>query len=85
MNTSKFFDLNGETAIVTCGGNGIGKASCKILAAYGAQVVVSDFNMEAAQQAAQEIVAEDGKAIAIDCDAPKDEAPANLVDKTIAA
>lgn len=35
MNTSKLFDLQGKTAIVTGGANGIGKASCRILAAYG--------------------------------------------------
>jgi len=85
MDTSKFFDLKGKTAIVTGGANGIGKASCKILAAYGAQVVVSDYNLEAAQQAAQEIVADGGKAMAIDCDVTKDEALVHLVDKTIAA
>ncbi len=42
MDTSKFFNLKGRTAIVTGGANGIGKASCEILAAYGANVVVSD-------------------------------------------
>lgn len=46
MNTSKLFDLQGKTAIVTGGANGIGKASCRILAAYGANVVVSDYNLE---------------------------------------
>ena len=83
MDTSKFFDLNGKTAIVTGGANGIGKASCEILAAYGAKVVVSDYNLEAAEKTAKDINANGGKAIAIDCDVTNDEALVNLVDKTV--
>jgi 7-alpha-hydroxysteroid dehydrogenase len=83
MDTSKLFDLEGKTAIVTGGANGIGKASCKILAAYGARVVVSDYNLEAAEEAAKEINDEGGTAIAIDCDVTKDEALVKLVEKTI--
>jgi len=83
MDISKLFDLKGKTAIVTGGANGIGKASCKILAAYGANVVVSDYNLEAAKKTAKEINANNGKAIAIDCDVTKDEALVNLVDKTV--
>jgi 7-alpha-hydroxysteroid dehydrogenase len=83
MDISKLFDLKGKTAIVTGGANGIGKASCKILAAYGANVVVSDYNLEAAIKTAKEINANNGKAIAIDCDVTKDEALVNLVDKTV--
>lgn len=84
MDTSKFFDLKGKTAIVTGGAAGIGKASCEILAAYGANVVVSDYNLDAAKATAKEIVDAGGKAIAIDCDVTKDEALVNLVDKTVA-
>jgi len=83
MDTSKLFDLEGKTAIVTGGANGIGKASCKILAAYGARVVVSDYNLEAAEKTAKEINDDDGKAIAIDCDVTKDDALVKLVEKTI--
>ncbi|MBI6117555.1 glucose 1-dehydrogenase [Salegentibacter maritimus] len=83
MNTSKLFDLEGKTAIVTGGANGIGKASCKILAAHGTKVVVSDYNLEAAKEAVNEINEAGGEAIAIDCDVTKDEALLNLVNKTI--
>ena len=83
MDTSKLFDLKGKTAIVTGGANGIGKASCEILAAYGANVVVSDYNLEAAEKTSKEINTNGGKTIAIDCDVTKDEALVNLVDKTI--
>lgn len=83
MDTSKFFDLKGKTAIVTGGANGIGRACCEILAAYGAKVVVSDYNLEAAQKTSQEINADGGETIAIDCDVTKDEALVNLVEQTI--
>ncbi|MCP1995914.1 glucose 1-dehydrogenase [Flavobacterium sp. HSC-61S13] len=85
MDTSKLFNLTGKTAVVTGGAAGIGKASCQILAAYGAQVVVSDYNLEAAQQTADEIQKSGGKALAIHCDVTKDEALVNLVDQTISA
>lgn len=55
MIPSSLFDLTGKTAIVTGGGNGIGKASCKLLAAYGANVVVSDYNSESANAVVKEI------------------------------
>lgn len=84
MDTSKFFDLTGKTAIITGGANGIGKASCAMLSAFGAYVVVSDYNLEAAEKTAKEINDNGGNAIAIDCDVTKDEALVNLVDKTVA-
>lgn len=84
MNTSNLFDLTGKTAIVTGGGNGIGKACCKILAAYGAHVIVSDYKIEPANTVVNEIIAEGGTAHAIECDVTKDEALVNLVDQTLA-
>src|SRR5690606_34695707 len=83
MDTSKLFDLKGKTAIVTGGANGIGKASCEILAAFGANVVVSDYNLEAAQKTSKEINDNGGKTIAIDCNVTRDEALVNLVGKTV--
>lgn len=84
MDISKLFDLKGKTAIVTGGANGIGKASCQMLAAHGANVVVSDYNLDDAKKTTKEINDNGGKAIAIDCDVTKDEALVNLVDKTVA-
>ena len=83
MNTKELFDLTGKTAIVTGGGNGIGKASCKMLAAFGANIVVSDYKLEAAKEVMQEIIKDGGIATAIDCDVTKDEALVHLVDKTM--
>lgn len=83
MDTSKHFDLKGKTAIVTGGAGGIGKACCEMLAAYGANVVVSDYDMEAAEKTSKSINDNGGTSIAIDCNVLKDKALVNLVDKTI--
>ena len=83
MNTKELFDLTGKTAIVTGGGNGIGKASCRMLAAFGANIVVSDYKLQAAKEVVQGIIKDGGIATAVDCDVTKDEALVQLVDKTI--
>ena len=83
MEIAKHFDLKGKTAIVTGGAGGIGKACCEILAAYGAKVVVSDYNLEAAQETSKTINDNGGTSIAIDCNVLDDNALINLVDKTI--
>ncbi len=48
-------NVSGRVALVTGGGQGIGKAICLKLASYGADVAVVDINMENAQQTADEI------------------------------
>lgn len=83
MNTSSLFNLSGKTAIITGGGNGIGRASSKMLASFGANVVVSDFNLEAAAEVAQEINDEGGNAIALKCDVTIDQELVDLVDNTV--
>ena len=42
MDIGNLFDLTGRVAVVTGGGDGIGKGCCLTLAAAGAAVVVSD-------------------------------------------
>ena len=83
MNTTQLFNLKDKTAIVTGGGNGIGKASCKILAAHGANIVVADYNIESANAVAKDIKSDGHNAIAIECDVTKDDDLTNLVSKTI--
>lgn len=84
MNVHSLFDLSGKVAIVTGGGDGIGKGSCQILAQAGASIVVSDLMLEKAQAVADEIKENGGKAIAVACNVLKDEDLVNLVDRAVA-
>ncbi|MGL5112959.1 MAG: glucose 1-dehydrogenase [Flavobacterium sp.] len=77
------FDLTNKTAIVTGGGNGIGKGSCMMLAKYGANIVVSDLKIEDAEAVAAEIISEGGNAIAVSCNVTKDDDLVNLVEQAI--
>ncbi len=60
--------LSGKTALVTGGGQGIGAAICRRLAADGADVAVMDINAETAEKCAQSIKAAGGAASPMDCD-----------------
>lgn len=83
MDTSTLFDLKGKTAIITGGANGIGKACCEMLSAFGANVIVSDYNLEAAQITAEEINKNGRVALALQCDNTKDEDLVKLVNDTV--
>ncbi|MBY5950652.1 MAG: glucose 1-dehydrogenase [Cyclobacteriaceae bacterium] len=83
MQTKNLFELKGKTAIVTGGGNGIGKACCEILASHGANVVVSDLKVEDAQSVVDGVKADGGKAIAVSCNVTKDEELMNLVNTAV--
>lgn len=85
MSINHLFDLTGKTAIVTGGGNGIGKASCEMLAAHGANVIVSDLKLEAAETTAERIRQSGGTAIAVSCDVTKDEDLVHVVKAAVDA
>lgn len=80
MKTESLFDLTGKVAVVTGGGDGIGKGSCEILAAAGASVVVSDLTVEKAQATVDEIVKAGGKAVATACNVLNEEDLTALID-----
>ncbi|MCX4259397.1 MAG: glucose 1-dehydrogenase [Muribaculaceae bacterium] len=61
------FDLTGKVAVVTGGGDGIGKGVSMTLAAAGASVVVSSRTFEKAKMTAEEIERAGGRAVAVSC------------------
>lgn len=80
MEIQKLFDLSGKVAVVTGGGDGIGKGCCEILAAAGASVIISDINADKAKSVADEIVASGGKASAVACNVLEDADLISLID-----
>jgi len=68
------FDLSGRVAIVTGGGTGIGKATARLLARRGADVVVAGRRADVVELAAEQIREESGhRCIAVPTDVRKPE------------
>lgn len=84
MQLAPLFDLGGKVAIVTGGGNGIGKACGQMLANYGAAVAIADLKEADAQKVASEITANGGRALAIECNVLQDDDLVRLVERTVA-
>lgn len=57
--------LEGQVAIITGSGRGIGAATARLLAAHGAAVVVTDIDPAPAEDTAAAIVAAGGRAVAV--------------------
>ncbi len=74
--------IENKTAIVTGAAQGIGKAIALKLAGAGANVVVSDVNLEAAEATAREIEALGVKAMAVKCNVADAAEVGELVKKT---
>jgi NAD(P)-dependent dehydrogenase (short-subunit alcohol dehydrogenase family) len=62
------FNLKQKVALVTGGGDGIGKAISQILSEHGAIVYILDVNEEAAKTTAEKIIEKDNQAHFIKCD-----------------
>jgi NAD(P)-dependent dehydrogenase (short-subunit alcohol dehydrogenase family) len=60
--------LDGKVAIVTGGAGGIGSATCRLMAARGAIVVVADLDTDRARAVADAILADGGTALAVTLD-----------------
>ncbi|WNB92921.1 SDR family oxidoreductase [Bacillus sp. NEB1478] len=73
--------LERKTAIITGAGSGMGKAAAKLFAAQGANVVLADLNIDAADQTAKEIN-QTGQVLVIQTDVGDDESVQNLVNET---
>ncbi len=76
MDLTKLFDLSGQAAIVTGGGQGLGQSIAEGLALYGASVVIADLNLENARAVAGAI---GPRAVAAACDVTQPDQVAAVV------
>lgn len=58
-------ELAGKVAVVTGGGNGVGRGCVLVLAGHGADIVVADLNMESAEAVAEEVRSLGRRALAV--------------------
>lgn len=77
-------EVKDKIVIITGAGSGIGKASAMHFAKNGATVVVSDINLEKAQEVSDEIVTNGGKSFPIKANVAKFEEVENLINTTVA-
>jgi NAD(P)-dependent dehydrogenase (short-subunit alcohol dehydrogenase family) len=82
-NIYNFFSLAGKVAIVTGSGNGIGKATAKMMAGLGAKVMVCDIEEDSIKRTVEEIKEIGGTAIGMYCDITDVQMIKNTVDKTV--
>lgn len=77
------FTLEGQVAVVTGAGAGIGRAIAETFAAAGAAVVVSDLQQSTAEAVAQAIARKGGRAVNIPCDVTQEHNLETLVQETV--
>ena len=73
-----------KVALVTGAASGLGLATAKAFAAAGAAVVLADWNLEAARQAADELAGRGHKTLAVRCDVSDDAQVEAMVEQTVA-
>ena len=77
--------FDGQVALVTGAGSGLGLATAKAFAEAGAAVVLADWNEQAVRAAAAELAGRGHKVLAIRCDVADDAQVEAMVAQTVAA
>ena len=77
--------LANKVCVVTGGGSGIGRATCRLFAAEGARLVVADKNEAAAEAVAGECRAEGAEAVALGIDVSRAADAERMVAETLRA
>jgi NAD(P)-dependent dehydrogenase (short-subunit alcohol dehydrogenase family) len=77
------FSLDGQVAIITGGGTGIGRGAALVLAEHGADIVLAGRRPEPLESTAKEIEALDRRALAVPTDVTNPEQCQQLVDSTL--
>ncbi|XP_047332255.1 secoisolariciresinol dehydrogenase-like [Impatiens glandulifera] len=75
--------LEGKVAIITGGASGIGRATAKIFAQYGAKVIAADIQDDLGRSLEEEAFSSNQPISFIHCDVTKEDDVKNLVDKVI--
>ncbi len=76
-------ELDNKVVVITGAGNGIGAATASLFAEHGAKVIVSDLNMESAQEVVKGIKKAGGTSFAIQTNVTKFEEVEALVFKAV--
>lgn len=66
--TTPLFNLAGKVAVVTGGSSGIGRATAIELARHGARVAVAGIDLPGCEKVCDQLIADGGEAMAIECD-----------------
>lgn len=77
--------LKGQTAIVTGGGRGIGRAICLELAREGANIVIAARTEKEIQETASMVEAENRQALALSTDIREEKQVINMISKAVGA
>src|SRR5258707_1159746 len=75
--------LNGQIAWIGGAASGVGEATARLFAAEGAAVALIDIQGEQARRVAERIVADGGRAIAIECDVTREDAVRKSIERTV--
>ena len=75
--------FEGQVALVTGAGSGMGLATAKAFAESGASVVLADWNEDSVRSAVDDLTARGHKALAVRCDVPDEAEVAAMVQQTV--